>query len=240
MGVFVSVDEILAWHFLPRDGRLNHGDRRRVVVGETYSVLLPLELCSHGLHACRRLCDAFTYAPGFLLCRVKLSGAMLEGDAKLCAERRKVLWMGDVAGAVLDFTIDEYRRLMSSFDRSDEIAFLEEVLEEWRRQHKAADGYRGWSLRGKRAAEFQGRRRDPSSGYESRDRFCRWACETVGKICRNPDDLIAGVYSLGYGLQVYGDLPKAYRRWSCPFFDRLEDVVLALVPRSQGGTAEPV
>ena len=43
--------KILAWHFLPADGKLSNGDGRSVTVGETLSVTGRIECCDRGLHA---------------------------------------------------------------------------------------------------------------------------------------------------------------------------------------------
>ncbi len=94
---------LLAWHFLPADGCLANGDGRRVVVGETLRVDGPLVLCTRGLHASRRLTDALKYAPGPILCRVRLSGDVAEGDDKLCATERTVEWMLDATPVLRDF-----------------------------------------------------------------------------------------------------------------------------------------
>ena len=78
---------ILAWHFLPESGTLANGDGRPVVAGETLTVAGPLALCTRGLHASRKLTDALKYAPGPVLCRVRLSGEIAELSAmSLAAE----------------------------------------------------------------------------------------------------------------------------------------------------------
>ena len=94
-----QTEEWLGWHFLPQDGRL-YGlgqlpESKRVLVeaGQTYHVELPLVLCEHGLHASKRALDALQYAPGPIICRVRLAGDILEDTDKACATERLVLWM---------------------------------------------------------------------------------------------------------------------------------------------------
>jgi hypothetical protein len=65
---------ILAWHFLPEDCKLRHGDGRRVCKGETYSVDGNLILCKNAMHASQLASDALHYAPGPMLARVELIG----------------------------------------------------------------------------------------------------------------------------------------------------------------------
>jgi hypothetical protein len=97
---------LLAWHFLPADRRLRHGDGRVVEAGQVLSVPdldRPLDLCSYGMHASICALDALQYAPGPIVCRVELSGEILRDDDKVCAQHRRVLWMADATGALRAF-----------------------------------------------------------------------------------------------------------------------------------------
>jgi len=97
---------ILAWHFLPDDGRLSrplNGERVKVEPGQTLKVPGRLEICRHGLHASRRLIDALEYTPGVLLERVELSGDMIEEEDKLCARERTCLWLLDCTDLLHEF-----------------------------------------------------------------------------------------------------------------------------------------
>jgi hypothetical protein len=85
----------LAWHFLEEDKRLAYHPHTPVVTGKWLSVELPLAMCSHGLHASKRLIDALRYAPGPILCRVELGGEIVEGDDKVVAQKRRVIAMAD-------------------------------------------------------------------------------------------------------------------------------------------------
>jgi hypothetical protein len=88
------------WWFAKRDAdgevRLPHGDGRVVRVGETLTVDGPPVLCQQGLHASVHALDALAYAPGPIVCRVRLSGKIMEGKDKACATERTVLAMADV------------------------------------------------------------------------------------------------------------------------------------------------
>ncbi|HUU94657.1 MAG TPA: hypothetical protein VM487_02880, partial [Phycisphaerae bacterium] len=100
-----SSDKILAWHFLTADCRLRNGGEV-VEVGKTYSVPdpdKPLVLCEYGMHASARPLDALNYAPGPMVCRVEMSGTILEGDDKLVATHRKVLALADALDVLRKF-----------------------------------------------------------------------------------------------------------------------------------------
>ncbi len=94
---------IEAWHFLPQDRRLAHGDGRLIQLSVPLSVSLPLELCSHGLHASLRAIDALSYAESALVSRVVLDGEVVHGEDKLCAETRTPLWIADATMVLHEF-----------------------------------------------------------------------------------------------------------------------------------------
>ena len=100
--------QVHAWWFAEAgadDGlvRLPHGDGREVRVGETLTVDGPIIPCERGLHASRRVLDALDFAPGPILCRVVLSGDVVEQTDKLAASARTVVAMGDVSHALHEF-----------------------------------------------------------------------------------------------------------------------------------------
>lgn len=89
---------ILAWHFLPANRRLCYGDGREVKAGEKLTVdtsSQSLSLCEYGLHASKGARDAVSFRRGTVVCRVRLSGDIIEGDDKCVASERTVLWMAD-------------------------------------------------------------------------------------------------------------------------------------------------
>ena len=81
--------DVLAWHFVGdtlRDGRPIPAD------GVTLKHKGKLELCASGLHASERLIDALQYAPGPILCRVKMGGTIKKDSDQLVARQRTILW----------------------------------------------------------------------------------------------------------------------------------------------------
>jgi len=96
----VKNSPILAWHFLPNDSVTRYS-RERVDVGTVLKARGKLHLCYNGLHASIHPRDAMRYAPGFLLCRVKLSGGIQSGDDKVCARSREVIAIRNARNIVL-------------------------------------------------------------------------------------------------------------------------------------------
>lgn len=92
-----------AWHWISADRMTRFNPRTPVVVGETLRVGTPLKLCARGLHASMRALDALSYAPGPIICRVRLSGKIVQGDDKLVASERTVLWMYDASTVLHEF-----------------------------------------------------------------------------------------------------------------------------------------
>jgi hypothetical protein len=91
-----DMETMLAWHFLPTDGRLRFGGRSKVRIGQTLRRdPAKLSLCRYGLHASVQPLDALNYAPGPVVCRVRLGGTIIQGNDKCVASRRTVLWMAD-------------------------------------------------------------------------------------------------------------------------------------------------
>jgi hypothetical protein len=100
----VENDEgVLAWHFLAEDRCLRYGDGRVVEAGQTLAAEGDLELCENGMHASIRPLDALGYAPGPILCRVRLGGEIIHGGDKAVARTRTVLWMVDATRALHEF-----------------------------------------------------------------------------------------------------------------------------------------
>ena len=83
------------WYFAPKDRRLRYGDGRLIEVGTTHTVKPPITLCERGLHASKRAIDALRYAPGPIVCRVKIGGGVIHGDDKSCATERTYLSVVD-------------------------------------------------------------------------------------------------------------------------------------------------
>ena len=87
--------KIKAWHFLADDYRLKYGDRRKVQAGSRLVYDGVPKLCCRGFHGSRRVIDALQYAPGPIVCRVVISGDIVEGDDKLVGGTREILWTLD-------------------------------------------------------------------------------------------------------------------------------------------------
>lgn len=93
------------WHFLPSDCRLTHDDGRSVVVGETLGIPedkypRPRE---YGMHACVDASDALIHAAGLILCRVRLTGDIVNDNEVYCARNRTVLAMADATETLIRF-----------------------------------------------------------------------------------------------------------------------------------------
>jgi hypothetical protein len=89
---------VQAWHFT--DGPRLRDGRKLPRVGRWLKHDVekdgPVEICSSGLHASRRLLDAVTYAPGSLLHRVEVD-VVDEHDDKLVGSRRRILYTVEAA-----------------------------------------------------------------------------------------------------------------------------------------------
>src|SRR3990167_5036938 len=102
----MGIKQLTGWHFLPGDKRLRYGTKEIVRIGKTIEVEGPLVLCENGLHASRRAIDALIYAPHtprLYICRVVLSGEIVEGEDKAVATRRKVIAMADCTETLHEF-----------------------------------------------------------------------------------------------------------------------------------------
>ena len=96
----------LGWHFLRSDRKLRYEDSREVKAGEPLTVDVEPDLCQRGLHASERLKDALWYAPGWVCCRVVLSGDVVTGNDKMVGKSRTVLWMIDAKDVILRWALD--------------------------------------------------------------------------------------------------------------------------------------
>ena len=88
-------NKIMAWHFLRSDKRLGYKDGRKVVKGRKMKCPpdRKIQLCEYGMHASLRLLDAlsFVYWKNPIVCRVELSGDVIQGIDKIVAPERKVI-----------------------------------------------------------------------------------------------------------------------------------------------------
>ena len=91
---------IEAWHFVNdtlRDGRPVPADGEKLVHDGR------VVLCELGLHASEDILDAFKYAPGHTICRVRCGGVVERGDDKLVCSERTILWRVDGSELLLEF-----------------------------------------------------------------------------------------------------------------------------------------
>src|SRR3990167_1478978 len=123
----MGIKQLTGWHFLPGDKRLRYGTKEIVRIGKTIEVEGPLALCKNGLHASRRAIDALIYAPHtsrLYICRVVLSGKIVEGEDKAVATRRKVIAMADCTETLHEFAClvaeDALRKYGNGDSRSQE------------------------------------------------------------------------------------------------------------------------
>ena len=89
---------VLGWHLLAADRRLGYDDGREVVDGTTLEaqyrdVYTNPTLCEAGMHASTDIMDALPYAPGPIICRVRVGGpGLVMGKDKLTGDWRKCIW----------------------------------------------------------------------------------------------------------------------------------------------------
>jgi len=97
---------MIAWHFLPDDGRLRYKPRRKVKAGQTLKFKGEPILCKQGYHASQRIIDALNYATGPIVCRVECGGIIVHGADKLVATERTVIAMDDISTLLFEFACD--------------------------------------------------------------------------------------------------------------------------------------
>jgi hypothetical protein len=114
------MDEVLAWHFLPDDGRLRYGTCEVVRAGETYSCDGPIVMCENGMHGSEDIMDALEYAPGAICCRVEIWGDKERGGDKLVGRYRRVLWMVDATQVLHEFACRCAEHALSRHGNGDE------------------------------------------------------------------------------------------------------------------------
>lgn len=93
----------VGWHFLCEDRRLQFDPCTPVEVGQKIVVEPPIKMCKRGLHASKNALDALGYAPGPIVCRVRLSGQIIKDNDKAVATERTVLKMGDATKVLYEF-----------------------------------------------------------------------------------------------------------------------------------------
>lgn len=92
-------DKKLGWHFLPKNMRLDYGDGRKAVVGQTLTVQDPnayIRCCSVGMHASPEVGQAAGFHKGPVLTRVEVWGDLDEHTDKFAGRNRKVIWAKEI------------------------------------------------------------------------------------------------------------------------------------------------
>lgn len=92
------------WHWLRDDRRLQFGSKELVEVGKTLKHDGEVKLCHYGFHASEKAIDALQYAPGSVICCVELGGQIIEGNDKVVAAERTVIWMADATNGLHEFS----------------------------------------------------------------------------------------------------------------------------------------
>lgn len=113
---------IYGWHFLNVDRKLRYGDGRVVKTGRTLSLKKgDPELCKKGMHASRTIYQALWYATSYqrILCRVVVSGDIIEDEEKFVGRHRKVLWSVNANKPLLSFCLDCKKRYESNVHRKE-------------------------------------------------------------------------------------------------------------------------
>ena len=99
-------DKLLVWHFSAA-ATLANGDGRAIRLGDTLTVEGQIHPCYHGLHGSASALDALRYAPGPILWRCALGGAIVPHgdpvDKYAASERTAVAGGVDVTPMLRDF-----------------------------------------------------------------------------------------------------------------------------------------
>ena len=98
-GEEVKERKVLAWHFI-RENRFARDGKMLIEPGIYMTDEKKIVPCESGLHGSEHPLDALKYAPGPVLCRVRMWGEIAEhGNPvdKLVARTREVLWMRDIS-----------------------------------------------------------------------------------------------------------------------------------------------
>jgi len=97
--------KIKAWHFLRNTKRLGYKDGRKVKLNKWFYSEGKIILCNNGMHASKRILDAYFYAPGTILCRVELNDEYISKSYdKMVSNARKVLWWIDIMEVIANYT----------------------------------------------------------------------------------------------------------------------------------------
>lgn len=102
-----------AWHWLKVDKRIRNYGREplsksqlknyEAAPGYVYTETDSVYLYVSGLHGCIDLLDSLRFAPGPVVCRVKMWGDADTDIDQLAARHREIVWMGDATRVLRNF-----------------------------------------------------------------------------------------------------------------------------------------
>ena len=159
---------VLGWHFLAEDRRLQFGTREVVEAGKTYMAEGPLKMCQNGVHASRRAVDALQYAPGPVVCRVRLSGEIQHDTDKSVARHRTVLWIADATAILHEFALVCGHEALGYRDAA----------------HGDVDS-RSWAVLDIKAKWLRGEATDDELAWAARAAEAAWAAEAAARDTQN-------------------------------------------------------
>ena len=110
----------LAWHFIKPDKRERFEPHRKIITGKTLTCdPNRLGMCNYGLHASVNPVDPlqYIYWDDAIICRVELSGKMIIGNDKICAENMKVLWMAECDKTIHEFAVWCAEQCLHEFEK---------------------------------------------------------------------------------------------------------------------------
>lgn len=93
---------IIGFHFIKRKGKLDYDNKKAAEVGGTERFNGTPILCQKGLHASRKLKDAYGYMKGLRVRVVKSWGTIHERHDKYATQYRKILSSRDLAPDMLE------------------------------------------------------------------------------------------------------------------------------------------
>ncbi len=133
------------YYFSTKDEKLQYGDGRPIVVGETHEVEVTPRCCRQGLHASLDILDALEYAPGPILFGVTLSGVIDRHDDKEAATKRSYKWRLDLDDILKEFARKYALAVVHLWDAPDVvIEYLETGDESLRAAARGAAWANAW------------------------------------------------------------------------------------------------
>jgi hypothetical protein len=174
--------QIECWHFLQGNKRLRFGKKQLVKVGNKIKVNPKnLSLCEYGLHGSIKPLDALSFVDwnNAYICRVVLSGKIIESEDKLCASERTVLWMKKV-----DKTLHEF----SCWCAEQVLHFFEKDYPEDKRPRLAIEAKRKWLKKEITDEELAAAAAAADAAAWAADAAAAWAADAAARAARAAAD----------------------------------------------------